>query len=235
MIGGRALVIGASGHLGAHLTRVLLERGLAVRAMTRPESNCEGIRGLPLEHCVGDLLDRASLDRAMNGCRAIFHLAAPTSLVPGIDRTIREGTRNVLEAARQAKAERLVYTSSIVTVGYSRSTSVVLDESSNQLTTASPYHIAKWHAEKEALDFSRAGHLAVVVVNPASIIGSLDYRITPSNAPIQRCLERGLPYCFDSGMTIVHAEDVARGHWLACLKGRPGERYILGGDRVAVP
>jgi dihydroflavonol-4-reductase len=235
MIGGRALVVGASGHLGAHLTRVLLAQGVAVRALTRPGSNCEGVRGLALEHCVGDVLDGDSLRRAMRGCSAVFHLAAPTSLVPGIDRIIREGTRNVLDAARSAKIERLVYTSSIVTVGYSGRADSILDESSNRLTAASVYHNAKWHAEREVLDFSRENGLYVVVVNPATIVGALDYRITPSNAPIQRCLERGLPYTFDSGVTIVHAKDVARGHWLALLKGRAGERYILGGDRITIP
>jgi dihydroflavonol-4-reductase len=129
---------------------------------------------------------------------------------------------------------RLVYTSSIVTVGYSSSPDVILDEATNQRTDATTYHSAKWLAEREVLSFAATHGLPVVVVNPATIVGSLDYRVTPSNAVIQRCLDQGLRLAVPGGVTVTHAEDVARGLFLAMQRGRPGERYILGGDRVVL-
>jgi dihydroflavonol-4-reductase len=229
----KVLVIGASGHLGAHLARVLLADGHAVRALVRSGSDTRGLAGLPLELVRGDVLDRASLAAALRDCRAAFHLAAPTSLTPELSRVVIEGTRNVLDESLRAGLERLLYTSSVATVGYARRPAV-LDERSNEFTRASAYHVSKWQAERAALDFGRRSGLPVVVLNPATIVGPLDYRVTPSNAPLQRCLARGLPYTFDSGLTVVHAEDVARGHVLALRRGTPGERYILGGDRVTI-
>lgn len=206
----KILIIGASGHLGAHLARVLLADGYDVRVLVRPTSNTQGLAGLALELVYGDVLDPDSLARAMAGCEVAFHLGAPTSLVPGLSRTIVDGTRHVLEQACRLGLEKVVYTSSIVTVGYSTNPATVLDEDSSQLTPATAYHVAKWHAERYVLDFAKSGRLPVVVVNPATIIGPLDYRVTPSNQPIQRCLDKGLPFSFDSGLTVVHAQDVAR-------------------------
>jgi dihydroflavonol-4-reductase len=230
----KLLVIGASGHLGAHLARVLLAEGHTVRALVRPTSDTRGLSGLDVELVQGDVLDRASLSAALHGCQAAFHLAAPTSLTPELSRIVVEGTSNVLEESLCSGVERLVYTSSIATIGYSRGPAI-LDEQSNQLTRASDYHVSKWQAEQHVLDFGRRTGLPVVVVNPATIVGPLDYRVTPSNAPLQTCLDRGLLFTFDSGLTVVHAADVARGHLLALLHGAPGERYILGGDRITIP
>ena len=164
----------------------------------------------------------------------MYHLAAPTDRQPDAHSSIVGGTRNVLEACRNGRVARLVYTSSIVTVGYSPSPDVILDEATNQRTDATTYHSAKWLAEREVLTFAATHGLAVVVVNPATIVGSLDYRVTPSNAVIQRCLDHGLRLAVPGGVTVTHAEDVARGLFLAMQRGRPGERYILGGDRVVL-
>jgi dihydroflavonol-4-reductase len=230
----RALIVGASGHLGAHLARVCLARGCAVRALVRPTSDTRGLAGLDVEVVHGDVRDPDSLRSAMAGCQAAYHLGAPTRIEPGLEEAIRQGTRNVLEQALASGLERVVYTSSVVTVGYADGPAV-LDEQAGELTPATPYHVAKWHAERDALEFGQRTGLPVVVVNPATVVGPLDYRVTPSNAPLQRCLDSGLPFAFDSGLTVVHAEDVARGHCLAMERGRPGQRYILGGDRVTVP
>jgi len=142
--------------------------------------------------------------------------------------------RHVLEQARSIEIDRVVYTSSIVTIGYSSDRNMILDETSSALIPASKYHIAKWHAERLALDFSTQTGLPVVVVNPSSIVGPLDFRLTPSNAPIQRCIDRGLPIFFRGGLTVAHAQDVARGHFLAMERGTPGQRYILGGDQITI-
>ncbi len=231
----KTLVIGASGHIGAHLVRILLKEHYEVKALTRKTSDLKGLAGLKVELLCGDVLDPESLARAMADCDAVFHLGAPTALEPESRKIIEEGTKNVLECALRCGILKVVYTSSIVTVGYSSDPHVILDESCSQLTPASPYHIAKFHAEKTALDFSQKTGLPVVVVNPTTVIGSLDYRVTPSNLPIRQCLDRGLPFVFDSGLTLVHAEDVARGHLLAMKRGIAGQRYILGGDRMTLP
>ncbi len=159
----------------------------------------------------------------------MYHLAAPTDRQPDAHASIVGGTRNVLEACRNGRVRRLVYTSSIVTVGYSSSPDIILDEATNQRTDATTYHSAKWLAEREVLAFAATQGLTIVVVNPATIVGSLDYRVTPSNAVIQRCLDRGLRLAVPGGVTVAHVEDVARGLVLAMQRGRPGERYILGG------
>jgi dihydroflavonol-4-reductase len=229
----KALVVGASGHLGAHLTRELLAAGREVRALVRHTSNIRGLADLDLEIVRGDIADPPSLKRAMNGCRHVYHLGAPTNLEPDLFRTIVAGTRHVLEQAVSASVEKVIYTSSTVTIGYS-SNGTVLDETSSALTPASKYHSAKWHSEQLALEFSQQAGLPLVVVNPSPIVGPLDFRVTPSNSPIQQCLERGLPAFFRGGLTVAHVQDVARGHVLAMEKGMTGQRYILGGDHITI-
>lgn len=230
----KALIVGASGHLGAHLARALLRRGVEVRAFVRPSSQTLGLFGLDIEIVTGDALDRDSLRKAMKSCAYVFHLAAPTGFDPKASEIILKGTKAVLEESARAKIERVVITSSTVTVGYSDKP-VSLDESTVTHSSVTQYHSAKWHAERHALDFARHGHMAVVVVNPAAIVASLDYRVTPSIAPIQRCLDRGLAIAFNGGLTIVHAGDVAEGHILAAESGVSGERYILGGEQLTIP
>ena len=229
-----ALVIGASGHIGAHLVRRLQVEGYRVRALVRATSDLRGLAAVDAEIVHGDVLDPGSLAAAMRGCEEVYHLAAPTARQGDTGRIITEGTRNVLRQCLKAGAKRLVYTSSIVTVGYSSDPGMVLDEQASQRTDAGAYHTAKWLAEKELLQSAEGVDLAVVVVNPATVIGPLDYRVTPSTAPIHRCLMRGLRWGFPGGVTVVHAGDVARGHVLAMQHGRRGQRYILGGERLTV-
>jgi dihydroflavonol-4-reductase len=229
-----ALVIGASGHLGAHLVRVLRKQGIQVRAFVRPTSDLRGLEGVDVEIVRGDVVDSGTLPAAVDGCEEVYHLASPTNRQPDAASTIVAGTRNVLNACQQAGVRRVVYTSSIVTVGYSSSPDIILDERANQRTDATTYHTAKWLAEREVIAFARTDGPRVVIVNPATLVGPLDYRVTPSNAPIQRCLEGGLRVAVPGGVTVVHVEDAARGLWLAMERGRPGERYILGGDRLTI-
>ncbi len=230
----KALIVGASGHLGAHLARALLNHSQEVRAFVRPSSQTAGLSGLDIEIVTGDVLDQESLRKAMKSCRYVFHLAAPTGFDSNAGKIIREGTKAVLEVAAAASIERVVITSSTVTVGYSDKP-VALDENTTTRSLVTEYHTGKWQAEQYALQFAQRGHLPVVVVNPAAMVGALDYRVTPSTAPIQRCLETGLAIAFNGGLTIVHAADVARGHILAAQHGVSGERYILGGERLTIP
>jgi dihydroflavonol-4-reductase len=227
-----ALVIGANGHLGSHVVRLLESRGQRVRAFVRRSSDLRGLHGTNAEVVRGDVLDSRTLAMAVDGCDEVYHLASPTDRQPDALRTIVEGTRNVLQTCRVGAAKRVVYTSSIVTIGYSSRPDVVLDEGSAQRSDASTYHAGKWLAEQEAAAFASRGAPDVVIVNPATLVGPLDYRVTPSNAPIQRCLDRGLRLAVPGGITVVHVEDAARGLVLAMQKGRSGARYILGGERV---
>jgi dihydroflavonol-4-reductase len=229
-----SLVIGASGHLGAHLVRELVADGEIARVLVRPTSDLRGLAGLGVEVKHGDMRDPRSITAAMQGCRHVYHLGAPTRVETGLFRTVVAGARNVLESARAAGVERVVYTSSTVTVGYSRDPQHVLDETSNDLTPASAYHVAKWHAEKLVVAFLLQTDLPVVVVNPSHIIGPFDYRGTSSTEPIRRCVTGGLLAAFPGGVTLVHAQDVARGHILAMHRGVPGQRYILGGEPVHI-
>jgi dihydroflavonol-4-reductase len=229
-----SLVIGASGHLGAHLVRELIAGGEVVRVLVRPTSDLRGLEGLNVQVENGDVRDPRSIARAMQGCRYVYHLGAPTRIEAGLFRTVVGGARHVLESAYAAGVERVVYTSSTVTVGYSQDSRHVLDETLNDLTPASAYHVAKWHAERLVLAFALQTGLPVVVVNPSHIIGPLDYRGTSSTEPIRRSVVGGMQLSFPGGVTLVHAQDVARGHILAMHRGTPGERYILGGEPVHV-
>jgi dihydroflavonol-4-reductase len=227
-----SLVIGASGHLGAHLVRELIADGEMVRVLVRPTSDLRGLAGLDVEVEHGDIRDPKSITAAMQGCRHVYHLGAPTRVESNLFRTVVAGARHVLECACAAGVERVVYTSSTVTVGYSRDPKQLLDETSNDLTPASAYHVAKWHAERLVLAYSLQTGLPVVVVNPSHIIGPLDYRGTSSTEPIRRSVTGGMLVSFPGGVTLVHAQDVARGHIKAMHSGRPGQRYILGGEPV---
>jgi dihydroflavonol-4-reductase len=228
------LVTGANGHLGAHLVRLLLREGYSVRAFVRDTGNITAIAHLDIDLRNGDVLEPSSLRKAMHGCEAVFHLAAPTRIVRGLRESIVAGTRNVISSAAACGVCAVIYTSSIVTIGYSKHPDFVLDESHRNCSLASPYHAAKFVGESVALEWARKGDLKIVVVNPATVVGSLDYRVTPSSEVIQRALNRGLPFTFNSGLTVAPVRDVAMGHILALRRGQCGERYILGGERLTV-
>jgi dihydroflavonol-4-reductase len=231
----KSLIVGGSGHLGAHLARALLARKIETRVLVRPSSQVRGLEGLDIDLVKGDVRDRESLRDALKGCVHVYHLAAPTSHDSNAREIILEGTRLLLEECERANVARIVVTSSTVTVGYSSDPSKVLDESDGEQSDATPYHGAKWLAERLALEFGARSGVPVIIVNPSSIVGSLDFRVTPSNAPLQRCLDHGLPVAFRGGLTIAHAADVADGHILAMMHGVAGERYILGGERLTIP
>ncbi len=230
----RVLVTGASGHIASFLIPTLLKHGYSVRSLVRPGSNTSAIASLDTELVIGDILDEASVRSAMERCEAVFHLAAPTRNIFGTKEAILSGTQNVFRAAAANGVSSVVYTSSIVTVGYSNDPATILDETSRLESQASPYHSAKFRAEEHALTWAHQGLFKVIVVNPATVVGPMDFRITPSNEAIHRALKKGLKFTFDSGLTIAPVQDVARGHLLALLHGRSGERYILGGEQLTI-
>jgi dihydroflavonol-4-reductase len=224
------LVTGATGLVGSHVTRLLVERGDHVRVTVRDRSRMDNLEDLDVETVRCDVLDRRAVRRALRGAERVFHLAGMTSLRASRDAVFRvnvQGTRVVLEEALRAGVERAVYTSSVAAIGPAPRGSTA-DERQPFLAGGLdvPYVHAKREAEAEALRVAAAG-LPVVIVNPAHVFGAGDlYR--SSTELVLRFLRRQMPAYVDGALNVVDAEDVARGHLLAEELGRPGERYILG-------
>ncbi|MFQ5933652.1 MAG: hopanoid-associated sugar epimerase [Dehalococcoidia bacterium] len=234
----KALVTGATGFIGGNLVRELIGDGLQVRALVRPDSDITALSGVDVEMVSGDLLDVESLEKAVAGCEALFHVAAlyrlwtrdPTSY----DRANVQGTRNVLEAALKAEIRRVVYTSTAAVFGHwkggllpNENSKVALDE------MVDGYHRSKYKAESQALEYCSKG-MELVVVNPTAPVGPWDVKPTPTGKVILDFLRGRVPAYIDAGLNLVHVRDVARGHILALQKGRPGERYILGNRNVTL-
>jgi len=228
------LVTGASGFLGWHVARVLLERGYAVRALVRPGSR---VPELAVEIFAGDLRDPASLERAASGCGLVFHVAADYRLWSRDPRELYrsnvDGTRNLLAAARHAGAERVVYTSTVGAIGIppggigDENTPVALEDMTGH------YKRSKFLAEQVAMEAARAG-LDVAIVNPTAPIGDHDFKPTPTGKIVLDFLNGDLPAFIDTGLNVVDARDIAQGHLLACERGRRGERYILGSENLTL-
>jgi dihydroflavonol-4-reductase len=229
----RALVTGATGFVGAAVARALLAERWEVRALVREGSDRSNLRALPVELAVGDLTDLASLDRAVADCAALFHVAADYRLgAPDPSQLYRanvDGTRNILKAARRGGVERVVYTSSVATIGIpadgtpgDESTPVALE------AMIGHYKRSKFLAEQAALEAAREG-LSVVIVNPSTPIGPGDVKPTPTGRVVLDAAAGRMPAYVDTGLNVVHVDDVAHGHLLALSRGRTGERYILGG------
>lgn len=229
-----ALVTGASGFLGWHVARVLLERGYAVRALVRPGSR---VNDLPVDIVPGDLRDSASLARAAAGCGLVFHVAADYRLwakdPSELYRSNVDGTRNLLQAAKNAGAERVVYTSTVGCIGFPHGG---LGDENTPVSLADMvghYKRSKFLAEQAALEFARAG-LPVVIVNPTAPIGDHDVKPTPTGRIVADFLKGAMPAYVDTGLNVLDARDCAEGHLLACERGKPGERYILGSENLTL-
>jgi dihydroflavonol-4-reductase len=228
------LVTGASGFVGWHVARLLVERGHHVRALVRPYSQ---IPDLDVERVTGDLRDPASLARAVAGCGLVFHVAADyrlwTKNPADLYHSNVDGTRNMLSAARDAGVDRFVYTSTVGCIGVpagapgDEQQPISLDE------MAGDYKRSKFMAEQIALDFARDG-FPVVIVNPTAPMGDHDFKPTPTGQIVRDFLSGAMPAYIDTGLNVVNVRDVALGHLLACEKGRPGERYILGSENLTL-
>jgi dihydroflavonol-4-reductase len=231
------LVTGGAGFVGCHVVRALIARGDRVRVLVREGSDLRGLAGLDCERAIGDVRDAASVDRAANGCAQIYHVAADYRLwvldeapmyVANVD-----GTRNVLEAARRAGVGLVVHTSTVGALGIPpdgvgrEDTPVTLDD------MVGPYKRSKFLAEQAALAAAREG-IRVVIVNPSTPIGALDYKPTPTGRIIVDFLNHRMPAYMDTGLNLVDVEDVAVGHLLAGERGQPGRKYILGGENLTL-
>jgi dihydroflavonol-4-reductase len=234
----RALVTGATGFVGSAIARGLTGAGWQVRVLARSGSDRRNVAQLPVEIATGDLLDAASLDPALRDCDALFHAAADYRLgvadAKQLYRTNVEGTRNVLNAARRAATARIVYTSSVATIGLQADRSPGTERTPVALgDMIGHYKRSKFLAEELVRDFARAG-LPVVIVNPSTPIGPGDVKPTPTGQIVVDAALGRMPAYVDTGLNIVHVDDVAAGHLKAWERGRIGERYILGGDDMTL-
>lgn len=235
----KVLLTGASGFVGSAVLRQLLSSGYQVRALVRPQSDPRNLSGLEVELVSGDLRDTGSLERALADCKALFHVAADYRLwVPNpadMYETNVAGTRNILCAAAKSGVTRVVYTSSVATLGCLRRGNPA--DETTQVTLADMighYKRSKFIAEAEVLRLARELTLPVIIVNPSTPVGPRDVKPTPTGRMILQAAAGRMPAYVDTGLNFVHVDDVAKGHLLAFEKGMIGERYILGGHNLTL-
>jgi dihydroflavonol-4-reductase len=233
------LLTGATGFVGSAVARALLARGHRVRALARPGGDRRNLAGLDLEVVEGDLSDPASLARAVAGCRFVLHVAADYRIwVPDPAAMLRanvDGTVALLRAAHAAGAERIVHCSSVAALGLMADGSPA-DEATpvSEESVVGTYKKSKFRAEQAVLRLVREEGVPAVIVNPAAPIGPRDIKPTPTGRMIADAASGRMPAYIDTGLCVVHVDDVAEGHLLALERGRIGERYILGAENLSL-
>ena len=231
------LVTGANGFVGSSVLRRLLDVGVRVRVLVRPGSDRRNLEGLDVEIAEGDLRDTASLEAALKGCFALYHVAADYRLwTPHPEELYQsnvEGTRNIMHAAGEAGVERIVYTSSVATLGLNKDGTPADENTRVSINDMiGHYKRSKYLAEELVRKLVREQRLPVVIVNPSTPIGPRDIKPTPTGRLILDAARGRMPAYVDTGLNLVHVDDVAAGHLAAFHRGRIGERYILGGENL---
>jgi dihydroflavonol-4-reductase len=234
-----ALVTGASGFVGAAVARALLAQGRKVRVLLRPKSDRRNIAGLDVEERIGSLEEAASLKAAVDGCGALYHVAADYRLWVRDESAMMkanvEGTRQLMLAALDRQVERVVYTSSVATLGLPKDGGVADETTPSTLADMiGPYKRSKFMAEEVVKGLVAERRLPAVIVNPSTPVGPRDVKPTPTGRMILEAALGRMPAFVDTGLNIVHVDDVAAGHLLAEERGRIGERYILGGEDLTL-
>jgi dihydroflavonol-4-reductase len=233
----KTLVTGATGFLGSAIVRELISDGRDVKVLVRSGSDLKNVEGLDVDPVVGDLRDLSSLEKALEGCDVLYHVAAHYSFWDRDKRSIYDinvgGTEKILNAALKKNLEKVVYTSTVGCIG-------ILPGGSpgNEKTPLDPvclcndYKLSKFQAERLASEFN--SKIPVVIVNPSAPIGPRDIKPTPTGGIVLDFLRRKMPAYLDTGLNLIHVKDCARGHILAEKKGKPGERYILGNQNMSL-
>ncbi len=236
---GDVLVTGATGFVGAAVARRLLAAGKSPRFLHRANSDTRNIDGLPGTRAIGDLGDAASLRRAVAGCEAVYHVAADYRLwVPRPEEIYRinvDGSVALVRAAMEAGVRRIVYCSSVAVLGINKD-GTPSDESTpvSLADMIGHYKRSKFLAEEAVRQLVADEKAPVVIVNPSTPVGPRDIKPTPTGRLIRDAALGKMPAYVDTGLNVVHVDDVAEGHVLAHDKGRIGERYILGGDDMSL-
>ena len=232
-----SLVTGASGFVGSAVARALLARGEPVRVLVRAGSNRQNLAELGVEEVTGELADPKSLERAVAGCRALYHVAADYRLwardPAEIYRTNVDGTRALMRAAAEAGVGRIVYTSSVAALGLNAD-GTPADETTpvGLADMIGHYKRSKYLAEQAVREMIERAGLPAVIVNPSAPIGPRDVRPTPTGRVVLEAARGRMPAYVDTGLNVVHVDDVAMGHLLAFERGAIGDRYVLGGDNL---
>src|SRR5712692_4885603 len=238
----KAFVTGATGFVGSHVARVLAGQGADLRLLVRSSSDLKNIQNLNAERVTGDLRDPNILETAISGCDVVFHVAADYRLwIRDPDQMYRsnvEGTRAILEAARKNRVRRVVYTSSVATMGFTSNGHPANEDSPVALENMiGHYKRSKFMAEPVALaagERAEESGMKVVVVNPTTPVGEQDIKPTPTGRIIVDFLKKKFPAYVDTGLNLLDVRECARGHVAALEKGRSGERYILGGENLTL-
>ncbi len=235
----KSLVTGATGFLGSAVMHCLLNVGHDVRLLVRRNSDRRNIANLPVEVVEGDLLDHHSLENAVNGCDYLFHVAADYRLWIPDPQTMYDinvhGTKALIIAAANAGLKRIIYTSSVATLGLIPDGTPANEETPSRLENIQGhYKRSKYIAEQAVMELMDQHRLPLVIVNPSAPIGPRDIRPTPTGRIVLDTLNNKMPAYVNTGLNVAHANDIAYGHWLACQHGKIGERYILGGDNMTL-
>lgn len=235
----KTLVTGANGFVGSAVLRELLTAGHEIRALVRPRSDRRNLQGLPVEIVEGDLRDRNSLRRAVKGCANLFHVAADYRLwipEPNVmyDINVR-GTQELIMTAADASMKRIVYTSSVATLGLPQDGAPSTEDTPSTLDMMTGhYKRSKFMAEETVRKLTVQNQLPLIIVNPSTPIGPRDVKPTPTGRIVLDTIRGQMPAYVDTGLNVAHVDDVAKGHLLAFERGKPGERYILGGQNMTL-
>ena len=235
----RSLVTGATGFLGSAVMRCLISAHHDVRVLARPGSNRKNLAGFPVEIAEGDLLDHASLHRAVIGCDYLFHVAADYRLWvpdPEVMHNINVlGTEALIMAAAEANLKRIVYTSSVAALGLSHNGSPAAEDTPcDSPAIRGNYKQSKYQAEQVVKQLTMKHQLPLIIVNPSTPIGPRDIRPTPTGRIVLDTLMNSKPAYVNTGLNIAHVDDIAHGHLLALQRGKFGQQYILGGDNLTL-
>jgi dihydroflavonol-4-reductase len=234
----KVFLTGATGFVGSHVAAAYAAAGTDLRLLTRSSSNLASLEGIRGETVVGDLRNVSSLRSALEGCDALVHIAADYRLwVPDPTDMYKanvEGTRDLLRLAREVGVQRVVYTSSVATMGFTKS-NIIVDESTpvSEADMIGHYKRSKWLGEQEAIAAARAGQ-HVMILNPTTPIGAQDRKPTPTGRIVVDFLNKNFPAYVETGLNLVDVAEIARMHVVALDRGTPGERYILGGENLTL-
>ncbi len=233
----KLFITGATGFVGAHVAHLAAKQGAELRLLSRANSNRSHLPA-GADVITGDLRSPATFAKALQGCDALIHVAADYRLwVPDPAEMYKanvEGTRELLRAAREAGVTRVVYTSSVATMGFQYDGTIVDEDTPvSEAAMIGHYKRSKWLAEQVALEAARSGQ-HVIVLNPTTPIGALDTKPTPTGRIVVDFLNRNFPAYVDTGLNLVDVEEIARMHLVALERGTPGRRYILGGENLTL-
>ena len=235
----KTLITGASGFVGAAVLRELLKKGHKVKALVRKSSVLDNLKNLDVEIVQGDLKDRDSLKKCLKDCKYLFHVAADYRLwVPKPEEIYENnvlGTENLMEEALNSEIEKIVYTSSVAVLGKPINGDIANEKTPvNVSQMIGHYKKSKFLAEEKVKELYKTSKLPVVIVNPAAPVGPRDIKPTPTGKMVLDAAMKKIPAYLDTGLNIVHVDDVAKGHIQAFNKGKLGERYILGGENLTL-